>query len=121
MGTDLPDECATCGGSGERYWHTPDCRSRFCALAGGIDDCPGRLEPCPDCRSPLTPPALRAFGFAPLPGKADDAWWWRGPVSVLVYPEVGWWRVDRERVPDRLRPANSGQLRRFLRLIEGES
>ena len=40
-------DCEYCGGSGERYWHTEDCRSDFCALAGGIEDCLGQVGPCP--------------------------------------------------------------------------
>jgi hypothetical protein len=43
----LPDpSCPYCNGSGNRYWHSPDCRSDLCALAGGYHDCRGQLEPC---------------------------------------------------------------------------
>lgn len=52
--TPEPD-CPYCGGTGERYWHAPDCRSDDCALAGGLDDCVGVVEPCP-CATPARDP-----------------------------------------------------------------
>lgn len=52
-----PDpECPWCGGSGERFFHTEGCESDFCALAGGIDDCPGQVEECPCALVIPTPP-----------------------------------------------------------------
>ena len=43
------DDCEACGGNGEIYSHSSDCKSDFCALAGGMDDCKGVVEPCPWC------------------------------------------------------------------------
>jgi hypothetical protein len=43
------DDCDACGGNGELFSHAADCKSDFCALAGGIDDCDGEVEPCPWC------------------------------------------------------------------------
>jgi hypothetical protein len=43
-GTDA--SCPDCGGYGERFVHSPDCDNDRCALAGDIDDCDGRVEPC---------------------------------------------------------------------------
>jgi hypothetical protein len=40
-------DCEYCAGTGERLWHSSDCRSEFCALALGYDDCIGRVETCP--------------------------------------------------------------------------
>jgi hypothetical protein len=42
-------ECPHCGGVGERFWHTDNCRNDDCALAGGLYDCDGQVEECP-CR-----------------------------------------------------------------------
>ena len=48
--TPYDDEaCAFCGGVGESFVHSPDCHNDNCALAGGIDDCDGRVEEC-HCR-----------------------------------------------------------------------
>lgn len=43
-------ECETCHGQGEIYTHTEDCRSDWCALAGGMDDCLGQVIECPSCQ-----------------------------------------------------------------------
>jgi hypothetical protein len=43
---DADPECGYCNGSGERYWHTADCRDDYCALAGGYHDCRGQVEEC---------------------------------------------------------------------------
>ena len=56
--------CPYCGGLGERFWHSPDCRSDDCALAGGVDDCAGVVVPCPCV---LRPPAPDARMQEPLP------------------------------------------------------
>jgi chromosome segregation ATPase len=42
-------ECEVCFEQGEIYTHTDDCRSDWCALAGGMDDCVGQLVECPSC------------------------------------------------------------------------
>lgn len=42
-------DCSFCSGHGERFWHAPSCDEDYCALAGGVDDCDGRLEPCATC------------------------------------------------------------------------
>ncbi len=42
-----PDpDCPDCYGAGEFYTHSPDCRERFCALAGGYHDCDGEVVTC---------------------------------------------------------------------------
>jgi len=38
--------CEYCHGSGEYYWHTEDCKSDYCALAGGPGDCRGQVVQC---------------------------------------------------------------------------
>ena len=38
--------CEQCGGYGEWFAHSPDCHNDSCALACGIDDCNGQVEPC---------------------------------------------------------------------------
>jgi hypothetical protein len=43
---DADPECGYCNGSGERYWHSEDCRDDYCALAGGYHDCRGQVEEC---------------------------------------------------------------------------
>lgn len=42
--------CEYCGGTGERYWHSDNCRNEDCPLNGGIDSCSGQLELCPCVR-----------------------------------------------------------------------
>lgn len=42
--------CRHCGGVGETYTHSSDCDFRFCALAGGPEDCRGEVVPC-ECRA----------------------------------------------------------------------
>lgn len=59
-GAGVPDEgageagavtdCEYCGGYGEIFGHADDCFSEWCALACGIDDCDGKVEPCPGCK-----------------------------------------------------------------------
>lgn len=53
--------CEWCGGTGERYFHTEDCRSEFCALAGSIADCAGQVEVCP-CVQTRCPATSDLFG-----------------------------------------------------------
>lgn len=49
MACNRPDpNCPECGGAGEIYTHSSDCRERFCALAGGMYDCAGEVVEC-DC------------------------------------------------------------------------
>lgn len=47
--------CPDCGGAGEYYSHSSDCEFRFCALAGGPEDCSGAIvrcecQPCLECK-----------------------------------------------------------------------
>jgi len=42
-------ECEQCHGGGEVFGHAADCDNDLCALAGGIDDCLGRVDPCGAC------------------------------------------------------------------------
>jgi hypothetical protein len=39
-------DCPMCYGTGEYFWHTPNCESDFCVLAGGVDDCDGEVVEC---------------------------------------------------------------------------
>ena len=41
--------CDLCYGAGELFVHAVNCYSDDCALAGGIDDCEGFVEACPNC------------------------------------------------------------------------
>ena len=52
--------CEHCGGYGATFGHAPDCDYDLCALAGGIDDCDGQLEPC-ECRLRLEESAINAL------------------------------------------------------------
>ena len=81
----------------------------------------GQWRPCPSCRKPGPPQAepvtaagLKRLGFGPK--DADDAIWWHGPVSVIVYPadSISVWMVDGERIPPRLRPATMAGVRQLL-------
>ncbi len=45
----MSNECETCHGAGEIFGHADGCVDDNCALALGIDDCIGKVEPCPDC------------------------------------------------------------------------
>ena len=45
----LPNpDCHYCYGNGDYYWHSDDCHNDDCVLAGGYDDCNGKMISC-DC------------------------------------------------------------------------
>lgn len=50
---DSAQVCETCGGYGELFVHSSECESDYCALAGGIDDCDGKVVSC-HCTPPTT-------------------------------------------------------------------
>jgi len=56
------DVCAYCGGYGEIFGHAPDCYNDDCALACGIDDCLGQVDPCPVCDSDRSGEAVETTG-----------------------------------------------------------
>ncbi len=56
--------CPTCMGYGEVFSHADDCFSDDCALALGIDDCDGRVDPCLSCSG---------TGRLPTPPSTEDA------------------------------------------------
>lgn len=53
--------CGICGGYGQYFTHTEDCRNDFCALACGMDDCAGEVLDCPYC-TPTPPSADKENG-----------------------------------------------------------
>jgi hypothetical protein len=45
--SEIPDpDCEHCQGNREYYWHSEDCTNDLCSLAGGYDDCQGRMIVC---------------------------------------------------------------------------
>lgn len=47
--SELPNpDCEYCYGEGEYYWHSGDCENNLCCLAGGYEDCNGKMIDC-DC------------------------------------------------------------------------
>lgn len=47
-------DCEDCHGGGEFMGHAAGCDDHLCALAGGYDDCAGRMVKC-DCLDPKAP------------------------------------------------------------------
>lgn len=45
--SELPNpDCEHCLGEGEYYWHSENCDNDLCSLAGGYNDCAGRIVDC---------------------------------------------------------------------------
>lgn len=57
--------CTNCGGVGETFAHAPDCDNDNCALAGGIDDCNGHVEPC-HCLNDFVNEVSAALASSPM-------------------------------------------------------
>lgn len=56
-----PDpDCPDCGGFGEIFGHAEDCRSDFCALAAGYEDCGGLVQPRACVLTPRTDTGMAA-------------------------------------------------------------
>jgi len=108
------DPCEHCGGYGEWFGHAPGCDNDSCALAGGIDDCDGAVEPC-QCRIALEQEAVEALPalLAEIErlrtllaeeteacARADDGW-----QDISTAPKDGTWVLgwaERDSSPYRI-------------------